>query len=143
MNFLFDFTHPRSAGRAALFYLGHLLFVLVSAGALGAIAAGQAQGGSVQSVAATAGHLVATVYPVALCVLVVMQRELAPVNYALALAVLPIAYATGGVGGLIIPAFLTTRGRATDGTILAPSVNARKFAPRKSSEPVGRRILGW
>ena len=142
MNFLFDFTQPRTAGRAVLFYLGHLVFVIVSAGALGMAAAGHAEAGSVQSVAGAAGELVATVYPVVLCVLVVMQRELAPINYGLAVVVLPLAYLFGGVGGLIIPAYLATRGRTTDGTILAPAATSRKFAPRKPGEPFGRRLLG-
>lgn len=142
MNFLFDFTQPRSAGKAALFYLAHLVFVMISAAGLAMIAAGHAQAGSVQSVATAAGQLVGTAYPVVLCVLVVMQRELAPVNYGLALVVLPIAYLTGGVGGLIVPAFLTTCGRTTDGTILAPSASTRIFAPRKPGDPFGRRMSG-
>lgn len=142
MNFLFDFTQPRTAGRAALFYLGHLVFVIASAAALGMVAAGHAGAGSIESVASTAGQLVATVYPVVLCVLVVMQRELAPINFGLAAVVLPIAYLSGGLGGLIIPAFLTTRGRTTDGTILMPAPTARKFAPHKPGEPFGRRLLG-
>jgi len=84
---------------------------------------------------------VGTIYPVVLCVLVVTQRELAPVNFGLAAVVLPIAYLTGGVGGLIIPAYLTTRGRTTDGTILAPPASARKFASRRPRDPFGRRML--
>lgn len=142
MTLLFDLTQPRTAGRAVLFYLSHLVFVIITAAALGAVAAGHAGAGSVESVAGTAGELAATAYPVVLCVLVVMQRELAPINYGLAVAVLPIAYLSGGLGGLIIPAFLTTRGRATDGTILMPAPTVRKFAPRKPGEPFGRGLLG-
>jgi hypothetical protein len=140
MKILFDFGQQRTFGRAALFYVGHFLIAVVSAGLAGTVAGAHAYGASAHSVASSAGQLVALIYSGAICVSVIVQRNLSYKYYVLLVLVLPAAVMFGALGGLVIPTFLTTRPGARDGAPLTGrEIASRTFAARATEGPIGRR----
>jgi len=103
MDFLFVYERPNGAVKAVLFYVVHLAAMLLIGLLLSGVFGGAAS-------AAAAARLLVLVYSMGLCAFVIHQRNLSPVTYASLAIVFVAAIFTGGIGGLIVPAFLTTRG---------------------------------
>jgi len=140
MKVLFDFGKQRTIGQAALFYVCHLLIAVVSAGLAGTVAGAHAHGASAHTVASSAGQLVALIYSGAVCVSVIMQRNLSYKYYALLGLVLPAAMMFGALGGLVIPTFLTARPWAReDAPLTGREIASRTFVARTPGGPFGRK----
>jgi hypothetical protein len=142
MKALFDFGQQRTAGRAALFYGGHLLIAVLSAALVGIVVGGHAHahGHSAHSAARSAGQLVGVLYSIGVCASVIMQRNLSYRYYPLIAVVLPVAYLAGAIGGLVIPAFLTTR-RGLAEAALPSAYRSPAAITRRPGEPFGRRSV--
>ena len=147
MRSIFDVEQQRSAGRAVLFYLGHLIIALITGGCAG-IMVGLTTHAGPHLASHYAGLLVGIIYSGVLCVSLIRRRNLALYYYGLVpledcgpilvSIVLGIAAVFGGIAGLVIPAFLTT----VDGQSQAMPVVPRQNASTAHRGVFGQRVVG-
>ncbi len=108
MDFLFGLRQPNGIWWAILFYVLHLIILVVPTalvgGFLGVIFGPSTGIGGL-------GVIAAITYCVLLCAWTIHRRRLHPACYAFVLLVIPAAFILGGMLGLVVPAVLTTRGR--------------------------------
>jgi hypothetical protein len=138
MRSIFDVEQQRSAGRAVLFYLGHLIIALITGGCAGIMVGLTTHAESRHLASHYAGLLVGIIYSGVLCVSLIRRRNLALYYYGLVPLVLGIAAVFGGIAGLVIPAFLTT----VDGQSQAMPVVPRQNAPTAHRGVFGQRVVG-
>jgi len=108
LGFLFALRQPNGVGWAILFYVLHLVILVVPTALVGGML-GVIFGAS--SSIGVLGLVVAIIYCVALCAWTIHRRRLHPACYAFLLLVIPAAFVLGGVLGLVAPAILSTRGK--------------------------------
>ena len=104
---LFQFEYKRSNKEAVGFYIGHLIILVLLSGLLGGISAVLKL--SVQPV--QIGMLVASIVSVAISVLILQKKNLFNnfLYVILALGAGILGFCGGGLLGLIIPAYFSTR----------------------------------
>ena len=102
MRSIFDVEQQRSAGRAVLFYLGHLIIALITGGCAGIMVGLTTHAESRHLASHYAGLLVGIIYSGVLCVSLIRRRNLALYYYGLVPLVLGIAAVFGGIAGLVI-----------------------------------------
>jgi hypothetical protein len=107
MDFMLALYQPNGVGKAILFYVLHLIIVMLCTYLMGIVFAreiGTFDRGLLW------GAIFAAFYCSALCGWVVHRRGLDAACYAFLLLVVPAAILGGGFLGLIVPAILSTRG---------------------------------
>jgi hypothetical protein len=103
MEFLFVYERPNGPVTAVLFYVVHLIASLMLVFVLLDAVSGMMN-------LVLAGRQLALVYSMGLSAFVIRQRNLDPGWYASLAVAAGAAAFMGALGGLILPAFLTTRG---------------------------------
>lgn len=104
---LSNFEYQRSAKQAIGFYLAYLVFIIILAGAFGALLG--VSGGSHGSVSIVAGNLVAMILTGYLGFAIWRQKHLEPAMLGLVALAVVLGLLGGGILGLIPVAYLTTR----------------------------------
>jgi hypothetical protein len=128
MNFLFGIERPYPWWKVILFYVSHGIIAVAIGGLLGGAWSfftesyyGDRQTGY------TAGWLVAILYSGLLTVLVVNRRNLEGKYYGWLVVTIPVAALLAAFGGMIVPAFLTTRTNATKAGVMSRKEGVTDF----------------
>jgi hypothetical protein len=109
-NHLFDFGYQRSTKEALGFYIAYLVLAIVAAMLLGGVAGMIGEGDTAYELGVKIGSIVAVVASVVLSFLIIRAKRL----YSFGMILLGIvsgllALITGGLGGFIPVAYLSTR----------------------------------
>jgi hypothetical protein len=111
MNFLFGIEQPYIWWKAILFYISHFCICVAMAALLGLMLAIET---GVKEHAHLTGTIIAVIYSAAMTILVVHQRKLAGKHYGWLVVIVPVAAFSGAIGGMVVPAILTTRTNAKE-----------------------------